>query len=198
MEQLGQAEMDHTQRQVVSISQDSFYRELTSAEKVRPEKGQFNFDHPDAFNEELMLKTLQDVLQGKKVEINEKTIFRLHLPLKDVNKIGGTGTETGVTKPGFALINLTTDVKSVEMHKEALPEAVPGDNVKNVPVKELRRGYVADDSKFHRPGHRAEPPRVRSLTDTPCWIATPFTLLGSSARSRRTSFVVPASPPRII
>uniref|UniRef100_A0A8D8P767 uridine/cytidine kinase n=1 Tax=Culex pipiens TaxID=7175 RepID=A0A8D8P767_CULPI len=71
MEQLGQADMDHTQRQVVSISQDSFYRELTSAEKVRAEKGQFNFDHPDAFNEELMLKTLQDVLQGKKVEINE-------------------------------------------------------------------------------------------------------------------------------
>ncbi|EDS41056.1 uridine cytidine kinase i [Culex quinquefasciatus] len=65
MEQLGQADMDHTQRQVVSISQDSFYRELTSAEKVRAEKGQFNFGHPDAFNEELMLKTLQDVLQGK-------------------------------------------------------------------------------------------------------------------------------------
>lgn len=71
MEQLGQADMDHAQRQVVSISQDSFYRELTPAEKLRADKGLFNFDHPDAFNEELMLKTLQDVLQGKKVEINE-------------------------------------------------------------------------------------------------------------------------------
>ncbi|EDS26563.1 uridine cytidine kinase i [Culex quinquefasciatus] len=46
-------------------------RELTSAEKVRAEKGQFNFDHPDTFNEVLMLKTVQDVFQGKKVEINE-------------------------------------------------------------------------------------------------------------------------------
>lgn len=71
MEQLGQADMDHAQRQVVSISQDSFYRELTPAEKLRADKGLFNFDHPDAFNEELMLKTLQEVLQGKKVEINE-------------------------------------------------------------------------------------------------------------------------------
>lgn len=71
MEQLGQADMDHTQRQVVSISQDSFYRELTPAEKQRADKGLFNFDHPDAFNEELMLTTLQDILQGKKVEINE-------------------------------------------------------------------------------------------------------------------------------
>merc|ERR1712034_195292 len=58
-------------------------------------------------------------------------------------------------KPGvvvtFAPASLTTDVKSVEMHHEALTEAVPGDNVgfnvKNVSVKELRRGYVASDSK---------------------------------------------------
>ncbi|XP_016981506.1 uridine-cytidine kinase isoform X2 [Drosophila rhopaloa] len=69
MEQLGQAEMDHTQRQVVSISQDSFYRELTAAEKAKAQKGLFNFDHPDAFNEELMFSTLQNILQGHKVEI---------------------------------------------------------------------------------------------------------------------------------
>lgn len=85
----------------------------------------------------------------------------LRLPLQDVYKIGGIGTvpvgrvETGVLKPGmvvtFAPVNLTTEVKSVEMHHEALSEAVPGDNVgfnvKNVAVKELRRGYVCGDSK---------------------------------------------------
>ena len=46
-------------------------------------------------------------------------------------------------------------VKSVEMHHEALVEALPGDNVgfnvKNVSVKELRRGYVAGDSKNDPP-----------------------------------------------
>lgn len=51
----------------------------------------------------------------------------------------------------FAPVNLVTEVKSVEMHHEALTEALPGDNVgfnvKNVSVKELRRGYVAGDSK---------------------------------------------------
>merc|ERR1712072_1157246 len=51
----------------------------------------------------------------------------------------------------FAPAALTTEVKSVEMHHEALTESVPGDNVgfnvKNVSVKELRRGYVASDSK---------------------------------------------------
>merc|ERR1719177_104773 len=89
----------------------------------------------------------------------------LRLPLQDVYKIGGIGTvpvgrvETGVIKPGmivtFAPANVTTEVKSVEMHHESLPEAVPGDNVgfnvKNVSVKEIRRGNVAGDSKNDPP-----------------------------------------------
>lgn len=51
----------------------------------------------------------------------------------------------------FAPQNITTEVKSVEMHHEALQEALPGDNVgfnvKNVSIKEIRRGSVASDSK---------------------------------------------------
>lgn len=58
-------------------------------------------------------------------------------------------------KPGmvltFAPMNVTTECKSVEMHHESLSEAEPGDNVgfnvKNLSVKDLRRGYVASDSK---------------------------------------------------
>jgi len=89
----------------------------------------------------------------------------LRLPLQDVYKIGGIGTvpvgrvETGIIKPGmvvtFAPSAVTTEVKSVEMHHEALSEAVPGDNVgfnvKNVSVKDIRRGNVAGDSKNDPP-----------------------------------------------
>jgi elongation factor 1-alpha len=85
----------------------------------------------------------------------------LRLPLQDVYKIGGIGTvpvgrvETGVLKPGmtvnFAPVQLTSEVKSVEMHHESLSEAVPGDNVgfniKGISVKEIRRGMVASDAK---------------------------------------------------
>lgn len=46
-------------------------------------------------------------------------------------------------------------VKSVEMHHEALTEAVPGDNVgfnvKNISVKDVRRGNVCGDSKNDPP-----------------------------------------------
>merc|ERR1739838_465984 len=51
----------------------------------------------------------------------------------------------------FAPAGPTTEVKSVEMHHEALTEAVPGDNVgfnvKIVSVKEVKRGNVCSDSK---------------------------------------------------
>ena len=67
--------------------------------------------------------------------------------------------ETGVLKPGFVVTfcpaMITTEVKSVEMHHESLPEALPGDNVgfnvKNVSVKEIKRGMVAGDSKNDPP-----------------------------------------------
>jgi len=89
----------------------------------------------------------------------------LRIPLQDVYKIGGIGTvpvgrvETGVLKPGmivtFAPNLITTECKSVEMHHEALQEATPGDNVgfniKNVSVKDIRRGNVAGDSKNDPP-----------------------------------------------
>ena len=89
----------------------------------------------------------------------------LRLPLQDVYKIGGIGTvpvgrfETGIIKAGmvvtFAPAGVTTEVKSVEMHHEQLAEGVPGDNVgfnvKNVSVKEIRRGNVCGDSKNDPP-----------------------------------------------
>merc|ERR1712226_726849 len=85
----------------------------------------------------------------------------LRLPLQDVYKIGGIGTvpvgrvETGVIKAGmvvtFGPLGVSTEVKSVEMHHEKVDEATPGDNVgfnvKNLSVKDIKRGYVCSDSK---------------------------------------------------
>jgi elongation factor 1-alpha len=114
-------------------------------------------------------KTLLDALDCV-VPPSRPTDKPLRLPLQDVYKIGGIGTvpvgrvETGVIKPGmvvvFAPVNSTTEVKSVEMHHEYVTEGVPGDNVgfniKNVSVKELRRGYVCGDSKNSPPTPAAD------------------------------------------
>jgi elongation factor 1-alpha len=102
-----------------------------------------------------------DAIQEPKRPIDKP----LRIPLQDVYKIGGIGTvpvgrvETGILKPGavvtFAPVNLTTEVKSVEMHHEALQQAQPGDNVgfnvKNVSVKDIRRGFVCGDAKQDPP-----------------------------------------------
>merc|ERR1719216_557782 len=52
----------------------------------------------------------------------------------------------------FAPGDLSTEVKSVEMHHQEMPDgAKPGDNVgfniKNVSVKDVKRGNVTSDSK---------------------------------------------------
>jgi len=105
-----------------------------------------------------LLEALDNVTPPKR-----PTDKALRLPLQDVYKIGGIGTvpvgrvETGIVKPGihamFAPAGLVAEIKTVEMHHESLPQAVPGDNVgfnvKNVAVKDLRRGFVASDSKSH-------------------------------------------------
>jgi elongation factor 1-alpha len=93
----------------------------------------------------------------------------LRLPLQDVYKNGGIGTvpvgrvETGTIKAGmvvtFAPANVTTEVKSVEMHHEQLESGQPGDNVgfnvKNVSVKDIRRGNVCGDTKNDPPKEAA-------------------------------------------
>jgi elongation factor 1-alpha len=108
--------------------------------------------------------TLLEALDGVK-EPKRPSEKPLRLPLQDVYKIGGIGTvpvgrvETGILKPGmvvvFAPSTVTTEVKSVEMHHETMPQAVPGDNVgfnvKNVSVKEIKRGYVCGDTKNDPP-----------------------------------------------
>ncbi|KYO45187.1 hypothetical protein Y1Q_0014653 [Alligator mississippiensis] len=93
----------------------------------------------------------------------------LRLPLQDVYKIGGVGTvpvgkiETGILKPGmtvsFAPTNLSAEVRSIEMHHEPLEVAFPGYNigfnVKNIAVKNLRRGHVAGNSRNDPPAAAA-------------------------------------------
>merc|ERR1711993_124611 len=105
-------------------------------------------------------KTLLNAIDN--IQKPERPISKpLRLPLQDVYKIGGIGTvpvgrvETGTIKAPmvvtFAPANVTTEVKSVEMHHETLTAGMPGDNVgfniKNVSVKDIRRGNVASDSK---------------------------------------------------
>lgn len=94
------------------------------------------------------------------------TELPLRIPIEQVYSITGVGTvpigrvETGVLNIGDKVIFQPSgnigEVKSIEMHKEALPKAEPGDNigfnVRGVGKNDIKKGEVA--------GHLEEPPTV--------------------------------------
>jgi len=69
MESLRQIDLENVERQVVHISQDSFYRELKGADRARANKGLYNWDHPDAFDNALMERCLRDMMGGRPTKI---------------------------------------------------------------------------------------------------------------------------------
>ena len=90
----------------------------------------------------------------------------LRIPVQDVFSITGVGTvpvgrvETGRLRKGDKIIfnppAKVGEVKSIEMHHEEIPEAIPGDNigwnVRGIAKNEIRRGDVC--------GHPDKPPTV--------------------------------------
>ena len=99
--------------------------------------------------------TLLELLDSLKVP--EKPINKpLRLPVQDVYSITGIGTvpvgriETGILKNGDKVIfnpaNKQGEVKTVEMHHEAMEQAGPGDNVgfnvRGIAKNDIKRGDV--------------------------------------------------------
>ncbi|XP_069506955.1 uridine-cytidine kinase-like 1 isoform X6 [Ambystoma mexicanum] len=54
---------------VVLLSLDSFYKVLTQEQQQQAARNDFNFDHPDAFDFDLIISTLKKLKQGKSVKI---------------------------------------------------------------------------------------------------------------------------------
>jgi elongation factor 1-alpha len=101
------------------------------------------------------------------MKVPEKPVtLPLRIPVQDVFSITGVGTvpvgrvETGKIKKGdsviFNPVGKIGEVKSIEMHHEEIPEAIPGDNVgwnvRGISRQELRRGDVC--------GHPDNPPTI--------------------------------------
>ncbi len=101
------------------------------------------------------------------MEMPDKPVdLPLRVPVQDVYTITGAGTvpvgrvETGrMRKDDKVLFNpagITGEVKSIEMHHEEIPEALPGDNigwnVRGISRTDIRRGDVC--------GHVDTPPTV--------------------------------------
>jgi len=100
--------------------------------------------------------TLIQALDNLSVPAKE-TDKALRLPIQDVYTITGIGTvpvgrvETGILKPNTTVMfepsHVKGEVKSIEMHHEQMPQALPGDNVgfnvRGVAKNDVKRGDVA-------------------------------------------------------
>ncbi|HLC37952.1 MAG TPA: GTP-binding protein, partial [Candidatus Norongarragalinales archaeon] len=90
-------------------------------------------DKTEWYNGPTLLEALDQLVEPKK-----PTDKPLRLPIQEVFTITGQGTvpvgrvEAGILKPGNVIImpeGLTGEVKSIEMHHQSIPQAIPGDNV---------------------------------------------------------------------
>eukprot|EP00877_Chromochloris_zofingiensis_P004396 jgi/Chrzof1/13958/Cz08g19120.t1 len=69
---------------IVLIHQDSFYRALTP-EEIDNVKS-YNFDHPEAFDKDALMRTLHALKEGRSVEVPEYD-FTKHQKAKEVRKV---------------------------------------------------------------------------------------------------------------
>ncbi|TET56551.1 MAG: translation elongation factor EF-1 subunit alpha [Promethearchaeota archaeon] len=90
----------------------------------------------------------------------------LRLPIQDSYSIKGTGVvpvgrvETGILKKGDKIIIMPTgfegEIRSIEMHHEEIPQAIPGDNI----GFSIRGITIEDASRGDCLGHPKDPPTV--------------------------------------
>ncbi len=90
----------------------------------------------------------------------------LRLPIQDSYSIKGTGVvpvgrvETGILKKGDKILIMPTgfegEIRSIEMHHEEIPQAIPGDNI----GFSIRGITIEDASRGDCLGHPKDPPTV--------------------------------------
>lgn len=66
------------------VSMDSFYKVLTDEEKAEAAKNNYNFDHPDAFDLDLLVETLTKLKAGKRVEL---PVYNFKTHSREKNKV---------------------------------------------------------------------------------------------------------------
>lgn len=69
IEHLGESGIDSQRKKISILSQDSFYKDLTSEEHRLAANDDYNFDHPDSFDKDLIIKSLLELSVGKTVQV---------------------------------------------------------------------------------------------------------------------------------
>jgi len=75
---------------VLLLSMDSYYKILNAEQLKLAHQSMYNFDHPDAFDFDLLKKSLKDLKQGKQIEVPQYD-FTIHQRLPEAKTVYGAG-----------------------------------------------------------------------------------------------------------
>ena len=64
---------------------ENFYKPKTIEQREKALRGNYNLDHPSAFDEKLLLKTLEDLLQGRTVKVTSNSSTETNFEIKDLD-----------------------------------------------------------------------------------------------------------------
>jgi len=66
---MDQLNVFEAKKRVCMISQDAFYLDLNDVDKEKAKRGEFNFDHPNAFDHALLASVMKKLLAGESVQL---------------------------------------------------------------------------------------------------------------------------------
>ena len=84
---------------VTLLSMDSFYKVLSPEQHEAASRNEYNFDHPDAFDFALLVKTLKRLKAGKRVEV---PIYNFVSHRRETKTVSMYGKQTVVMSPSRA------------------------------------------------------------------------------------------------
>ncbi|KAG2183901.1 hypothetical protein INT44_008912 [Umbelopsis vinacea] len=108
------------------LSLHSFYRELSEQEQQLAQLGDLNFDHPSAFDFELLEETLKDLLAGKSVKV----------PIWD-NRV----QKRYINENAHRIKSISLVSNTLVQHNARLSEPVPLERVLRQYVKFVKRSH---------------------------------------------------------
>ncbi|VDM53394.1 unnamed protein product [Angiostrongylus costaricensis] len=115
---------------VITIPMESFYKELNAEERVKAEIGEYDFDHPSAFDFDKLAETISELERGKGVTLPKYDFLKstrkgtLHLEPADVIIVEGILIFYDARlRNKFAMklfVDADADIRLARLHRDTL------------------------------------------------------------------------------
>uniref|UniRef100_A0A0K0DD14 uridine/cytidine kinase n=1 Tax=Angiostrongylus cantonensis TaxID=6313 RepID=A0A0K0DD14_ANGCA len=138
-------------KQVITIPMESFYKELNAEERIKAEIGEYDFDHPSAFDFDKLAETISELERGKGVTLPKYDFLKstrkgtLHLEPADVIIVEGILIFYDARlRNKFAMklfVDADADIRLARLHRDTLERKRPLSVVLNQYIKKVKPAF---------------------------------------------------------